>query len=712
MGSERRTSGDATIGRQSPSGRTALPRVPLSLASPVTRLPRITAADVKGLRKLRLHTVRDLLLELPYDWESYGAPVPIAELPLAAHATALVTVVGIHAKRSRIQDISLTEAVVADDRGSTMKVVWFHQPYRAHQLRPGDRIALAGKVRASRYGGLEMQNPHTEVITDQHGPGWVGGLMPKYHLTGKLTSRKVAMWVDVAMPLAGELDDEIPEHVRRSHHLLPLAEAVRLGHQPATAEDWRRARERMAFAELMEFQAAFLMARRRIAVERATPIPYRQDVIDTFKAGLGFELTRAQRRAIWDVYKDMRQEIPMNRLLNGDVGSGKTAVAAAAAAMAHASGLQTVVMAPTEILARQHLNKFRAYLEPSLPGLSVELLISDLPAAERRRVRMSAASGLCALLVGTHALIEEDVQLASLGLAVVDEQHRFGTRQRELLRQKSATGRPHFMAMTATPIPRSLALALYGEMTFSVIDEMPPGRTPVRTDVVAPDDRQQAYDLVRREVRGGRQAFVICPLIEESEKLMAKAATAEFERLRTKVFPDLRLALVHGKMKGKDAVMRAFRGRESEVLVATSVVEVGIDVPNATVMLVEGADRFGLAQLHQLRGRVGRAAHRSHCLLLADDPSNKSLARLRLVAETSDGFRLAQEDMNLRGMGELLGPRQHGISDQAMESLQNPELLSEVRQEAEALAAADPDLARWPALWRAAERRLEQTSVT
>ena len=712
MGSERRTSGDAVIGRQSSRGRTALPRVPLSLDSPITRLPRITAADVKGLRKLRLHTVRDLLLELPYDWESYGAPVPIAELPLAAHATALVTVVGIQAKRSRIQDISLTEAVVADDRGSTMKVVWFHQPYRAHQLRPGDRIALAGKVRASRYGGLEMQNPHTEVITDQHGPGWVGGLMPKYHLTGKLTSRKVAMWVDVAMPLAGELDDEIPEHVRRSHHLLPLAEAVRLGHQPATAEDWRRARERMAFAELMEFQAAFLMARRRIAVERATPIPYQQDVIDTFKAGLGFELTRAQKRAMWDAYKDMRQDVPMNRLLNGDVGSGKTAVAAAAAAMAHASGLQTVVMAPTEILARQHLDKFRAYLEPSFPGLSVELLISDLPAPERRRVRMSAASGLCALLVGTHALIEEEVQLASLGLAVVDEQHRFGTRQRELLRQKSATGRPHFMAMTATPIPRSLALALYGEMTFSVIDEMPPGRTPVRTDVVAPEDRQQAYDLVRREVRGGRQAFVICPLIEESEKLMAKAATAEFERLRTKVFPDLRLALVHGKMKDKDAVMRAFRGRESEVLVATSVVEVGIDVPNATVMLVEGADRFGLAQLHQLRGRVGRAAHRSHCLLLADDPSNKSLARLRLVAETSDGFRLAQEDMNLRGMGELLGPRQHGISDQAMESLQNPELLSEVRQEAEALAAADPDLARWPALWRAAERRLEQTSVT
>src|SRR5262245_31101847 len=303
MGSERRPSRAAAVwGQRSDRPRPPRLAVPLRLDSPVTRLPRTTAADARSLRKLGLPTVRDLLLQLPYGWESYGAPVPIADLPPAAHATVLVTVVQIQARRSRIRDIRLTEAVVADDHGSTMKVVWFHQPYRATQLRPGDRLALAGKVRASRYGGrMEMQNPHTEVVTDQHPPGWVGGLMPKYHLTEKLTSRKVAMWVDVAMPLAGELEDEIPEHVRRSHHLLPLAEAVRLGHQPATTEDWRRARERMAFAELLEFQAAFLMARRRMAVERATRIPYRQDVIDTFKAGLDFELTRAQNRARGDV---------------------------------------------------------------------------------------------------------------------------------------------------------------------------------------------------------------------------------------------------------------------------------------------------------------------------------------------------------------------------------------------------------------------------
>ncbi len=553
-----------------------------------------------------------------------------------------------------------------------------------------------------------MQNPHHEVIGEAGGPERIGGLMPKYHLTEGLTSRKVAGWVETVLPLAGGLEDVIPPAVRSRHRLLPVAEAVRRGHKPETENDSTEARRRMVFAELLELQAAFLLSRRRLAVESATPIPYRQEGIDAYKAGLGFDLTRAQRRSTWEIYKDMGRETPMNRLLNGDVGSGKTAVAAAAVAMAHAAGLQSVVMAPTEILARQHLAKFRGYLEQSFPGLMVELLVSGLPAAERRRVRTAAASGHSALLVGTHALIEDDVQLANLGLAVVDEQHRFGTRQRELLRAKSAAGRPHFLAMTATPIPRSLALALYGEMALSTIDEMPPGRTPVGTAVVPPDARQQAYDLVRREVRAGRQAFVICPFIEESESIEVRAAVMEFERLRTEVFPDLRLSLVHGRLKEKDAVMRSFRAGESDILVATPVIEVGVDVPNATVMVIEGADRFGLAQLHQFRGRVGRGSLESHCVLLADDPSEKSLERLKLMTAVHSGFELAAADMRLRGMGELMGPRQHGMSDLAMQALERPELLSEVREEAERVFDSDEAAP----LRSAAERRLEQTSIS
>jgi ATP-dependent DNA helicase RecG len=373
--------------------------------------------------------------------------------------------------------------------------------------------------------------------------------------------------------------------------------------------------------------------------------------------------------------------------------------------------MQSVVMAPTEILARQHLGKFRGYLEPSFPDLRVDLLVSGLPAAERRRVITSVASGHTALLVGTHALIEDGVEIPNLGLAIVDEQHRFGTRQRELLRHKGR-GRPHFLAMTATPIPRTLALALYGEMTVSYLDEMPPGRSPVETEVVQGGARDRAYDLVRREVKAGRQAFVICPLIEESESIELKAATVEFERLRTEVFPELRLALVHGRMKDKDETMRRFAAGEVDVLVATAVVEVGVDVPNATVMLIEGAERFGLAQLHQFRGRVGRGAHRSYCLLLADEVGDATLDRLEFLAREHNGFKVARKDLELRGMGELLGARQHGMSDAAMRALERPDLLNEVRDEAEALLAGDPDLETAPALRAAVERRLNRTSMS
>jgi ATP-dependent DNA helicase RecG len=685
----------------------------LGLDSPVSALPRCTTAEVKRLEKLELRTVSDLLFNLPFGWEDFGRGVVVSELRPGERATVVGTIASIAAKRTPRQRKQLTEARLIDDDGDVMKLVWFNQPYIARMLREGERIRVAGVVRDSRWGpGIEMQNPQHERVGNDGRPGRVGGLTPKYHLTAGLSPKKIASWVDIALGLADQLEDVVPESMRRHHHLLPVAQAVRLGHKPGTKEDWPEAGRRMQFAELLEFQAAFWLARRRMAIERATPVPYRQEVIDRFKIGLGFELTLAQRRAIWEVYQDMEREVPMNRLLDGDVGSGKTAVAAAAAAMAHAAGLQTVVMAPTEILARQHLAKFRTYLEGTFEDLKVELLVSDLGAAERRRVRTAAASGHCAVLVGTHALIKEGVELSALGLAVVDEQHRFGTRERELLRAKSPKAKPHFLCMSATPIPRTLALAIYGEMALSTLDELPPGRTPIATKVVTPDRRQEAYDLVRREVKAGRQAFVICPLVEESDSVEARAATVEFERLNREVFPDLRMSLVHGRMKDKDSVMRRFHGHEIDVLVATAVIEVGVDVPNATVMLIEGADRFGLAQLHQFRGRVGRGSQQSYCMLLADEPAPRSLERLRLLSEVTNGFQLAKEDMRLRGAGELMGKRQHGMSDRAMAALQSPELLSEVGQEVGDLAADDPGLERWPPLRAAAERRLAEMAIS
>ncbi|HEX4213345.1 MAG TPA: ATP-dependent DNA helicase RecG [Candidatus Dormibacteraeota bacterium] len=685
-----------------------------TLDTPLSDLPEVKAADERRLTHLGLITVRDLLFYLPFDWENYQ-PSKVNDLQPGEQARVEGTISKIVAKRTPRRNMQLTEAVLIDDDDAGLKLVWFNMPFVAKQINRGDRVAVAGKVQGpSRFSNqLEMRNPrHERLRSGDEGPRGLHDLMPKYHLTKGLTSMRVAFLVAKVIDLADQLEDPIPDEVRARHDLLPIGEAIRLGHRPENEQEWRRARQRMAFAELLELQIAFLLRRREMAAEEATRIPYHQEVIERFKEGVGFELTQAQRRAIWDVYKDMDGEVPMNRLLNGEVGSGKTAVAAAAVAMAHAAGVQSVVMAPTEILARQHLAKFRTYLEDTFPDLRVELLISGQAAAERRRVRTAAASGHCALLVGTHALIEDEVELSDLGLAVVDEQHRFGTEQRERLRNKAGRGRPHFLAMTATPIPRSMALAMYGEMALSVIDELPPGRTPVETSVVAPSRREEAYELVRREVAAGRQAFIICPLIEESETVEARAATAEFERLRQEVFPDLRLALVHGKVRDKDGIMGAFRNGEADILVATAVIEVGVDVPNAAVMLIEGADRFGLAQLHQFRGRVGRGSHASHCLLLVDDPSEKSLSRLQLLSSVNDGFRLAEEDMRLRGAGELLGARQHGMSDIAMQGLFQPQLLSEIQEEAERLLEGDPDLEGTALLRDAARRRLERTAIS
>src|SRR5579859_1245972 len=683
-----------------------------SLDSPVASLSKVKPADANRLSKLGIETIKDLLLTLPFDWEVYGAPKRIADLIDGESATVIGRISSSAAQVTSRKRVRLTQATLTDDHGDVIRVVWFNQPYLARRLPAGSRVAVAGHVKSGPRG-VEMRNPHHEPLQSDGGggPNRIGGLMPKYHLVAGITSKRMAEFVAEALPLAPELEEVLPAETRLRMGLVGVVDAVRLGHQPKTEADWQVARKRMAFAELFELQTAFALMRANLALEPATPIPYRQDVIDAFKAGLGFELTNAQRRSTWEAFQDMQRPSPMNRLLNGDVGSGKTAVAAACVAMAHAAGLQSVVMAPTEILARQHLTRFRSYLEDSFPDLKVELLVSGQAAPERRRVLTSAASGHCALVVGTHALIEDDVQFAQLGLAVVDEQHRFGTRQREQLRAKGQ-GRPHFLAMTATPIPRTLALAVYGEMAVSVIDEMPPGRTPIVTQVVDPEHRSDAYELVRAEIVKGRQAFVIYPLIEESEKSAGKAATVEFERLRRDVFPDLTLGLMHGRLKEKDDVMRRFVAGEIQVLVATAVVEVGVDVPNATVMMIEGADRFGLAQLHQFRGRVGRGAAQSRCLLLADDPSASTLERLNLVATITDGFKLAEEDMRLRGMGELMGPRQHGMSDLAMQGLRQPELLNDVRQGAERLRESDRDLSRHPLVARAVSRRLELTSIS
>ena len=461
-------------------------------------------------------------------------------------------------------------------------------------------------------------------------------------------------------------------------------------HFPDDLQTLARARRRLSFDEFYVLQIGVLQQRRQWQSEPGIPVQVDRSRLDAFLSGLPYELTGAQQRALGEIVRDLEDERPMSRLLQGDVGSGKTVVAAAAMLAVTAAGYQSALMAPTEILAEQHLKTLEGLLAEH--GVRVALLTGSVPRAEKERIGQDLAAGEIDVLVGTHAVIQHGVEFKSLALAIVDEQHRFGVRQRGALRSKGYN--PHMLVMSATPIPRSLALTLYGDLDLAVIDEMPPGRQPIQTKWFAPAERERAYRFVRSQIGKGHQAYVICPLVEESDKVEAKSAVEEHARLQKEIFPDLNLGLLHGRMKAdeKDAVMRAFRDGQTHILVSTAVVEVGIDVPNASVMLVEGANRFGLAQLHQFRGRVGRGEHQSYCLLLADASTPDAEARLRAISQTDDGFELAEEDLKLRGPGEFFGTRQSGLPDIKLARLGDSGLLEMARNEARSLFEVDPEL--------------------
>ena len=663
--------------------------------TPVITLPGINTVRAAQLRRLGILTVRDLLLHLPRRYEDTRDVRPLAELHPGSDAqTVRARVRRISQRRSHRRHISLVEAVLEDD-GAIAHAIWFNQPFLMGKLHEGDELLLSGKVDWSR-GGLTLRNPQFEPVVA--GQRHVGRLAPVYPETQGLSSRWLRDHILRVLPAADLLEEALPEEVRVDEDLPPLGLAVRLVHAPDDPEAAAEGRQRIAFDELFLLQLAARRARRRRMEEAGVVVPYDVEVARAFASSLPFRLTDAQRVAAHEILTDMAAPGPMNRLLQGDVGSGKTAVAAMAAMMAHAAGLQTLVMAPTEILARQHHAVLDRLLAPH--GVAVRLLLGATGARVRREVLAGLASGQDTVAVGTHALIEDDVRPAALGLVVVDEQHRFGVAQRQRLRRK-AVDIPNFLSMTATPIPRSLALTLYGDLDVSALRDMPPGRIPVNTLLVDPERRFEAYEFVRRQVQEGRQAFVICPLVEESDKLGVRSATAEWQRLSTEVFPDLRVELLHGRMpsRDKEARMARFAAGEADLLVATTVVEVGVDVANATVMMVEDAERFGLAQLHQLRGRVGRGEHAAHCLLLegaaADDAGRE---RLRAVAGTTSGFALAELDLRLRGPGDVVGLRQHGLPEMRAGDLLDLVLMERAAAAAERWLDEDPTLTAHPPL--------------
>ncbi len=672
------------------------PDQPAALDAPLTVLPGIGPRNAKRLEALGLRTLGDMLYYFPRRYDDYTQLKPIKDLWYGEQVTVIGQVRDIITRPIRGGKASLTEIIIHDGTAA-LRLSFFNQPWMANRYTVHDAIVVSGKVE-QYLGRLVMNNPDIEPVETRH--LHTHRIVPVYPLTANVSQKwlreKIASVVQFWAP---RVSDPVPESVRQGAALPPLSEALLQIHLPDSHESLQAARRRLAFDEIFYLQLGVLRQKQDWQSAAAAAFAVDDDWLAARLDSLPFTLTGAQQRVLDEIRADLSAGRPMNRLIQGDVGSGKTVVAALAAAIVTTQGAQAAVMAPTAILAEQHYENFTRLLagesaEALLHPREIRLLVGSTPAAERRETLAALEQGEVKILIGTHALIEEPVRFQNLQLAVIDEQHRFGVAQRAALRQKGV--HPHLLVMTATPIPRSLALTLYGDLDLSIIDEMPAGRQPVKTYVLTPAERERAYTLIRGQLAAGRQAFIVYPLIEESEKSNLPAAVEAHKRLQAEVFPNYKVGLLHGRMKAdeKEAVMQQFRDGEFQVLVSTTVIEVGVDVPNATVMLIEGANRFGLAQLHQLRGRVGRGGGEAYCLLIPEHENAAENERLQAMAETNDGFLLAEYDLKQRGPGEFLGTRQAGFSTLRMANLSDVALIEVARQQAESLFATDPGLQR------------------
>ena len=658
----------------------------MDLRTKLDTFPGIGPARAKALKRLGLETVGDLLSYYPRAYEDRTRVYAISNAPADLPVCVSAMVADVPSVSRIRKGLNVTKCRIVDHTGSA-QVTFFNQDYVRHALTPGESYIF--------YGKLEVMGRHRQftnpVFEREDKTRFTGRLMPVYPLTAGVSNNLLA---GLALPgveeCASLVPDQLPADIRLSHGLCTAEYACRNVHFPADTEALSIAKRRLVFEELFFLSCGMAFLRRRRTGAEGRAFPERDPA--EFLSLLPFAPTQAQRRAMEEISADLSSGKPMNRLVQGDVGSGKTAVAAYAAWTAWAAGAQTALMAPTEILAHQHLETLTKLLAPA--GMRIGLLTGSMKAAEKKAVRAALAAGEIDLVVGTHALLSEGVEYRDLGLVVTDEQHRFGVGQRSALSSKAKTP-PHVLVMSATPIPRTLALLIYGDLDVTVINELPPGRTPVETYLVGEDKRQRMYNFVRKNVKEGRQVYVICPAVEEGEGGELKAVTAYARTLSEQVFPDLRVGFVHGRLKSKDkeAVMAAFAGGELDVLVSTTVVEVGVDVPNASLMVIENAERFGLSQLHQLRGRVGRGQWQSYCVLVTANRTQETLERLRYFTKTTDGFQIAEKDLELRGPGDFFGQRQHGLPTlRAADLAGDTRVLREAQDAAAELLAADPDL--------------------
>ena len=691
----------------------------MNLTTPIENIAGIGPVFKKKLKKLGIKTIYDLVFHFPRRYEDFSNLIPISKVKINEVCTVQGRVIGIETSRSWKKRMYITEAIIEDKTGA-IKVVWFNQPYLTRILKPDDKVFLSGKIVISK-NGAHLSNPIYEKGDLSLDPIHTGRLIPVYPETAGLSSRWIRYILKPLLTRLGDnIEETLPQEILKKHKLMPIKQALWEVHFPSSLELSQKAQERFSFEELFYIELFVLRERNRLSQEKAVALPIKLDKIQDFVKSLSFKLTDAQKKSCWQILKDLEMPKPMNRLLEGDVGSGKTVVAAMAALNTLKHNYQTALMAPTEILSKQHFQEVARLLSDFKVNIGLltgkqdqfrsKKLKNQVIEISRAKLLEKTLKGEIDILIGTHALIQDKVKFGKLGLVILDEQHRFGVEHRARLSKQGGLI-PHFLSMTATPIPRTLALTIYGDLDLSLIDELPKGRKKIITKIIKPKERNETYQFIKKEVKKGRQIFVICPRIEkndDNEKLSeaklswakVKAVKDEYEKLSKHIFPDLKVGILHGKMtpKEKETIMRNFKNKKTDILVSTSVVEVGIDVPNASVMMIEGAERFGLAQLHQFRGRVGRGKHQSYCLLFSDSFSQKTYQRLRALIASEDGFALAEKDLEIRGPGDFSGTRQWGIPDLMMSSLKDISLVEKTRESAKEILIRDPQLKDFPQL--------------
>lgn len=675
----------------------------MTLDSAVTEIRGVGPEVAKKFRILGIHTVADLINYYPRRYDDYSHVEPINQIKpgnVSIEAT-IKQVSGRYVRRG----LHITEAIASDETGS-VRLVWFNQPYRAAAIKADETYFISGDFGLRRQR-LTIQNASMELVSSF--PVNTARIVPIYRETKGFKSLQIRKALREVMPLIRQLPEPLPAWLVDEERLLPYSNAIMQIHFPDSSEALFSAKRRLGFQEVFELVLAALMTKYELITHEAPTIEFDERLARKFVSNLPFHLTDDQRRVIWTIYQDMQKMTPMNRLVEGDVGSGKTVVATMAALMAITRGWQVAFMAPTELLARQHADTIFKLLEPLGMQEKVGLLVGGLSAQKKSIAHQRIASGQMQFVVGTNALIQDKVAMEHLGLIIVDEQHRFGVEQRKKLEAKAGL-MPHMMSMTATPIPRSLALTLYGELDISLIATKPANRKPIITTLVQQTERQKIYEAIDQQLEQGRQAFVVCPLIKESDIAPGKSVEEIFEELSKKFFKHRRVALLHGKLKAdeKDAIMQAYINKEYDVLVSTTVIEVGVDVPNATVMVIESPERFGLAQIHQLRGRVGRSGHQGYCYLVLSDNQAPS-SRLKVLERSSDGFKLAEFDLEVRGPGAIYGTLQHGQLDLRIAKLTDVRLISIARQRAQEFIDRGENLLKYPLLL---ERVRSNRSVT